>query len=108
MQEERDVLFGQVFGILAIVRSGRLVQAGSRAAGQVERKASAASEPEELPVDIVNHLVGVATKKSFISELAHQTLITFLSQVSPLTVPNGQPSAHPLIALYVWLVWLAD
>lgn len=76
-------MFGQVFGLLAIIRSGRLVQPGSRAAAAATpaTKGSKTAVESDAAADVVQRLLQLADKKSFLAEIAHQAIITFLSQV---------------------------
>ena len=87
-------MFGQVFGLLAIIRSGRLVQPGSRAAAAAATPATKGSKTAVEPdaaVDVVQRLLQLADKKSFLAEIAHQAIITFLSQVRLLLRLSSPP-----------------
>ena len=90
-------MFGQVFGLLAIIRSGRLVQPGSRAAAATPAtKGSKTAVESDAAVDVVQRLLQLADKKSFLAEIAHQAIITFLSQVRLLLrLPPSSPPPGP-------------
>lgn len=103
-----------IFGILAIVRSERLVQAGSasakrngvlkspdtpKAQSKKEQKENEDDEEGEandvkLVTSIFQELLDLSTKKSFVIQLAYQAIISFLDQVN-----NPAPSLALSFAL---------
>jgi hypothetical protein len=64
-QEEREVYFGRVFGCMALVRSGRLIDGGT--------------EPVKLVVQL---LAGAATSKSFLREISAELIGHLASHTS--------------------------
>jgi hypothetical protein len=58
------------------------VQPGSRAAAATPAtKGSKTAVESDAAADVVQRLLQLADKKSFLAEIAHQAIITFLSQV---------------------------
>lgn len=66
-QEERDVLFARLFGLMSVIQSGLVVRTGS-----LRTSASSSAEVSTLPayIDILSQLIAVGEKKSWLRESA--------------------------------------
>ncbi|KAF9477373.1 hypothetical protein BDN70DRAFT_914180 [Pholiota conissans] len=70
-QEERDVLFGQLFGIMSVVQSGLVVRTKPLA---TSASSSTAASSAESFVQIITRLVELGEKKSWLRESAWFTI----------------------------------